>query len=312
MGNQMNKLQIAWMIPCLNEEPTIARVVTDIQKYCPNGKIYVFDNRSTDSTAEIAKSLGANVVTCVKRGKGNVVHRMFELIEADIYVLVDGDDTYDISSWEKLVLPLLNGEADMTIGSRLNQFSNNAFRSWHLFGNRIISGAIRRMFRVPVYDALSGYRAFSRQFVKGTAVSAKGFEIETEITIHCCEHRMTLKEIPLLYRSRPSGSFSKLNTINDGILIGYTIFRMVKDHKPLTFFGLAGLTSGVIATLLHHFVDNLSGTLVFSFGAMLLIATGIVLNSISQRAKEVSQLIRKSNPNQITNVHDYKDIKSAS
>ena len=239
--------QIAWLIPCYNEAVTIARQIAEIRQQCPGSAIYVYDNASSDDTARLAAQAGAIVVSELRRGKGHVVRSMFDQIDADLYILVDGDDTYDISGWRKLIQPVLDHRADMVVGTRLQESGEAAFRPMHRFGNRLITSTINAFFRTGLEDVLSGYRAFSAEFVKCIALNARGFEIESELTIQALENRFTITEVTLPYKERPEGSVSKLNTFQDGFLIMYSIMRLVKDYKPLTFFGGIGVGLGGMA-----------------------------------------------------------------
>lgn len=285
--------RIAWLIPCYNESLTIAQVIHDINYYCPGSSIYVFDNNSSDDTSEIAKELGAVVVRETRQGKGFVVTRMFELIDADIYIMVDGDATYDISGWAVLAEGVLANEADMVVASRLSSYTSTSFRRFHVFGNFLIRSAINFLFRVQLSDVLSGYRAMSRAFTKNISLSAKRFEIEAELTIKALENGYVVREVPLDYKNRPEGSFSKLNTFRDGVIILFTIIRLFKDEKPLTVFGSAALlllSCGLLSRFSAH-PGNLPVALVLLAG--LSFSIGIVMNSISQRTKELMQVLRK-------------------
>jgi len=297
----MNQMpQIAWLIPCYNEAQTIGQVIAEIRSSCPGSQIYVYDNCSTDHTSAIAEKAGALVRKEPRKGKGSVVRRMFREVDADIYLMLDGDCTYDASSWKKMVEPIVKGEAEMVVGARLKQHDAKSFRQFHLLGNRLISGIIARFFGIRIRDVLSGYRAFSRRYVKDVGIEAFGFEIETELTVKAIEHRFNIVEIDLPYRSRPAGSISKLKTFEDGLLILLTILRLFKDHKPLTFGG-----SVAIFAALGSVICFLAGWEVF--GNLLLntvpvaIFGGLILNSVSQRSKEMTQVIVKAremaNPN---------------
>lgn len=285
---------VAWMIPCYNEAITIATVIQDIKLHAPGTQIYVYDNNSTDETGAIALREGAILRRERKRGKGAVVKRMFEEIDADIYIMVDGDATYSIAHWSGLVRPLLEGDADMVVGSRLEEHANEAFRPMHVLGNKFLCSLIRIMFRVNIRDMLSGYRAMSRKFVKGMAISANGFAIETELTIQSLENNFRIREVPAPYRERPSGSHSKLNTFQDGFIILFFIIRMLKDHKPLTFFGSLALLLAALA-ICANIAEFSSAMVLASVAAMVSVSTGIVLNSISQRSKELMEILRKCN-----------------
>jgi len=244
----------AVLIPCYNEALTIAKVIGDFRRELPDAVIYVFDNNSTDATAEIARQNGAVVVNEPRQGKGNVVRSMFRKVDADLYVMIDGDDTYPADFVHSLLEPVRSGTADMSVGDR---HSNGTYREenkrpFHDFGNQLVKRCINTLFNADLHDIMSGYRVFSRRFVKNMAVNSSGFEIETEMTLHCLDKKFDLAEIPIDYRDRPEGSFSKLNTFSDGIKILKTIFWIFKDYKPLAFFSavsflffILGLLAGI-------------------------------------------------------------------
>lgn len=235
-GEKMGK--IAVLIPCYNEEMTIEKVIKDFKKELPEADIYVYDNNSKDKTAEIARNNGAIVKHEYRQGKGNVVRSMFRDIEADIYVMVDGDDTYPAEEVHKLIEPIRNKEADMVIGDRLTNgtYKQENKRPFHRFGNNIVKNSINKLFKTNLKDIMTGYRVFNKMFVKNMPVMSPKFEIETEMTLHALDKKFIIKEIPITYRDRPSGSFSKLNTIKDGIKVMETIIKMLKDIKPRQFF----------------------------------------------------------------------------
>ncbi len=233
--------KIAVLIPCYNEAQTIEKVVSDFKTVLPEAVIYVYDNNSTDGTAEIAEKAGAVVRREYRQGKGNVIRSMFRNIDAECYIMADGDDTYPAEYARQMCDCILNKEADMVIGDRLSStyFTENK-RPFHNFGNRLVRKFINTIFKSSVKDIMTGYRAFSREFVKFFPVLSKGFEIETEMTIHALDKNFLLKEIPVTYRDRQEGSVSKLNTVSDGIKVVRTIFTLFRDYKPLSFFGLIG------------------------------------------------------------------------
>ena len=231
-----NSPSIAIIIPCHNEEVTISKVVVDCLRHLPEASIYVFDNCSSDNTALIAEKAGAIVVPAPRLGKGNVLQQAFTSIDADIYVMVDGDDTYSIENIQKLIAPVRENRCDMVIGARLSDHSSKAFRRFHVFGNRFFSSLVSFLFGKKVSDILSGYRSFSRNFVQSLALESSGFEVETELTLHAVSNNFEIWEIPLPYRERPQGSFSKLKTFGDGFLILKFISRLIRDYKPLPFF----------------------------------------------------------------------------
>ena len=236
----MNK--VAVLIPCYNEEKTVRKVVEDYRRVLPQADIYVYDNNSTDKTAELAAAAGAIVRHEYRQGKGNVIRSMFRQIDADCYLMIDGDDTYPAENAPEMVRMILDGEADMVNGDRLSStyFTENK-RPFHNAGNRLVRGLINRLFAAEVRDIMTGYRAFSRGFVKTFPVLSRGFEIETEMTIHAVDKNFLIREIPVGYRDRPEGSVTKLNTYTDGAKVLCTIFRLYKDYKPFAFFGTLAL-----------------------------------------------------------------------
>jgi glycosyltransferase involved in cell wall biosynthesis len=224
-------------VPCYNEALTIAAIVRDFQACLPQAQIYVFDNNSTDGTAQIARAAGAIVRNVPAQGKGSVVRRMFADIEADAYVMVDGDDTYDASVAPQLVARLLEEGLDMVVGNRVST-EQAAYRPGHRFGNAMLTGFVSFIFGRTFTDILSGYRVFSRRYVKSFAAHSAGFEIETELTVHALELRMPVAEVATVYKSRPEGSVSKLNTYRDGVRILGTILRLFKSERPLAFYSI--------------------------------------------------------------------------
>lgn len=243
--------KIAVLIPCYNEEITIEKVIKDFKKELPTADIYVYDNNSKDNTAKIAKENGAIVKHEYRQGKGNVVRSMFRDIEADIYVMVDGDDTYPAEEVHKLIEPIRNNEADMVIGDRLTNgtYQNENKRHFHEFGNNIVRDSINKLFKSNLKDIMTGYRVFNKIFVKNMPVMSPKFEIETEMTLHALDKKFIIKEIPIIYRDRPEGSVSKLNTFSDGFKVLKTIIRLFKDYKPLRFFTTIAFVLFVIALI---------------------------------------------------------------
>jgi len=231
--------KIAVLIPCYNEAQTIEKVVSDFKRELPEADIYVYDNNSSDGTDEIAKKAGAIVKYEYKQGKGNVIRSMFKDIDADCYLMIDGDDTYPKENAKEMCDLILEKKADMVIGDRLSStyFTENK-RPFHNFGNKLVRGLINFLFKSKVRDIMTGYRAFSYEFVKTFPVLSKGFEIETEMTIHALDKNFLLKEIPVEYRDRPAGSVSKLNTFSDGFKVLKSKGRLFKEYKPTIFFGL--------------------------------------------------------------------------
>lgn len=234
---------IAVIIPCYNEAPTIARVVNDFRRELPEAAIYVYDNNSTDGTAEIARARGAIVRHEPRQGKGNVCRQMFRDIDADCYLMVDGDDTYPAESARSLCAPVLAGEADMVVGDRLSNgtYAEENKRTFHGFGNDLVRAMIRWIYGYGFEDVMTGYRAMSRPFVKTFPVLSEGFQIETELSIHAVDRRWRIADVPVEYRDRPEGSVSKLNTVRDGLKVIAMIGTLFKDYRPLKFFSLVAL-----------------------------------------------------------------------
>ncbi|MBO6145237.1 MAG: glycosyltransferase [Bacilli bacterium] len=301
---KINK-EIAVLIPCYNESKTIEKVVKDYKKALPEATIYVYDNNSSDGTDEIAKKAGAIVKYEYKQGKGNVIRSMFRDIDADCYLMIDGDDTYPAEHAREMCDYILNGQADMVIGDRLSStyFKENK-RPFHNFGNVLVRGLINTLFKSKVKDIMTGYRPFSYEFVKTFPVLSKGFEIETEMTIHSLDKNLLLKEIPVDYRDRPAGSESKLNTVSDGIKVLKTIARLFKEYKPMIFFGLISLLFFIISLIfgipvfIEYFQTGLVPrfpTLIFS-GFMLMIASltlicGIILEVVVKKHRQLFEFV---------------------
>ena len=297
--------KIAILIPCYNESKTIEKVVKDYKKALPEADIYVYDNNSSDGTDKIAEKAGAIVKYEYKQGKGNVIRSMFKDIDADCYLMIDGDDTYPAEHAREMCDYILEGKADMVIGDRLSStyFEENK-RPFHNFGNVLVRGLINSLFKSKVKDIMTGYRAFSYDFVKTFPILSKGFEIETEMTIHALDKNMGLKEIPVEYRDRPEGSVSKLNTVSDGIKVLKTIARLFKEYKPNIFFGIFGFVFLIISLIFGipvfidyfrtGFVDRFP-TLIFS-GFMLMISIlmfvcGLILEVVVKKHRQLFELI---------------------
>jgi glycosyltransferase involved in cell wall biosynthesis len=299
---------IAVMVPCLNEEVSIPRVVADFRRALPEALIFVYDNGSTDRTMAAARAAGAIVRTEPLKGKGNVVRRMFADIEADIYVLVDGDDTYDAASAPALVGKLADESLDVVTGARAEE-SQAAYRRGHRFGNRVLTELVARFFGARVTDLLSGYRVMSRRFVKSFPSLASGFEIETELTVHALQLRLPIAEIVTPYRERPPASSSKLRAIPDGIRILHLIARLIREERPLEFFsamaGLFALSSIALAAPVigEYFSTGLVPrlpTAVLALGLMLVaflsLTCGLILATVTRGRMEAKRLHYLSSP----------------
>ena len=303
--------KIAVLIPCYNESVTIAKVVADYRAVLPEADIYVYDNNSSDGTDEIARMAGAIVRYEYRQGKGNVIRSMFRNIDADCYLMIDGDDTYPAEHAREMCELVLETGVDMVIGDRLSStyFQENK-RPFHNAGNRSVRFLINRIFKSDVKDIMTGYRAFSRDFVKNFPVLSKGFEIETEMTIHALDKNFLLKEIPVNYRDRPEGSVSKLNTVRDGVRVLGTVFRLFCEYKPLKFFSswalLLCLIGGgfMIPVLIDYFKMGLVPrfpTLFVCVGlfiiAALLFACGIILHVVAKKHKMLFELLMNRRAN---------------
>lgn len=297
--------KIAVLIPCYNEEKTIAKVIEDFRNELPQAEIYVYNNNSKDETVKVATEAGAIVKNEYRQGKGYVVRSMFREIDADIYVLVDGDDTYPAEFVHELIEPIKNNEADMTIGDRLSNgtYKSENKRKFHMLGNNLVKTTINKLFNTNLKDIMTGYRAFSRLFVKTMPILSPGFELETEMTLHALDKRILIKEIPIKYRDRPQGSISKLNTISDGVKVIKTIIRMLKDFKPRKFFWcissiliIIGLIVG-IPVVVEFFKTGMISKMpsaVLATGIMILsiiiAQCGVILDTIVKQHKENFEL----------------------
>ncbi|MCI8330658.1 MAG: glycosyltransferase [Bacilli bacterium] len=304
----MKNKKIAVLIPCYNEAKTIEKVVKDYKKVLPEADIYVFDNNSTDGTDKIAEKAGAIVKYEYKQGKGNVIRSMFRKIEANCYLMIDGDDTYPSENAKEMCDLILEGKADMVIGDRLSStyFTENK-RLFHNFGNKIVRLLINILFKNKVKDIMTGYRAFSYEFVKSFPVLSKGFEIETEMTIHAVDKNFKLVEVPVTYRDRPEGSVSKLKTYTDGIKVLKTIATLFKEYKPGMFFNIIALMFLILSLILgvpviiEYFkiglvprFPSLIVSSIFLVISILLCITGIILQVIVKKHRQLYELYLNS------------------
>lgn len=300
----MSDKKIAVLIPCYNESVTIKKVVEDYKAALPEADIYVYDNNSTDKTDEIARAAGAIVRYEYRQGKGNVIRSMFRDIDADCYLMIDGDDTYPAENAREMVELVLNKGVDMVIGDRLSStyFTENK-RPFHNTGNRTVRFLINKLFKSNIRDIMTGYRAFSKKFVKSFPVLSKGFEIETEMSIHALDKNFLLQEIPVTYRDRPEGSSSKLNTISDGLKVLKTIATLFKEYKPFTFFSIISVVLWIISLIL--FVPAFAGfvktgvvlrfpsvivAVAIAVMGLLLWVCGIILEVIAKKHKQLFEL----------------------
>lgn len=299
-------MRIAVLIPCYNEARTIGKVVHDFRRELPTADVYVYDNNSTDDTKIVALRAGAIVRSERKQGKGNVVRSMFRTIEADIYIMIDGDDTYPAEAVHELLHPVLTGEADMVIGDRLSNGSyvSENKRPFHHLGNRTVRGLINWLFNTKLQDIMTGYRVFSRTFVKNIVVMSEGFEIETEMTLSALDKQFRIVEVPIDYRDRPEGSESKLNTFRDGMRVLKTVFWIFKDYRPLLFFSslallffLCGLAVGapvIIEYISAHYIWKVPSA-ILAVGLMVLasisLTSGLILDTIVRHHRELNHIL---------------------
>ncbi len=297
--------KIAVLIPCYNESLTIKKVIEDCKNALPEAVVYVYDNNSTDGTDQIALEAGAIVRYEHRQGKGNVIRSMFRQIEAECYLMIDGDDTYPLENADEMCKMVLNDGVDMVIGDRLSStyFDENK-RPFHNIGNLMVRRLINKIFNSNIKDIMTGYRAFSHLFVKNFPVLSKGFEIETEMTIHALDKNYYYREIPVKYRDRPEGSVSKLNTLKDGIRVITTIFSLFRDYKPLLFFGTIGSMALIVALafFIPVFVEYIKTGLVLRFPTLivsimfcivgfLLYACGLILDVIAKKHRQLYELL---------------------
>jgi len=301
-------LRIAVLVPCFNEEAAVAKVVKDFRNALPSAQIYVYDNNSRDRTAAVAREAGAEVRSERRQGKGHVVRRMFSDVDADVYVLVDGDATYDAPSAPRMIERLINDRLEMVVGLRVDK-AEAAYRPGHRAGNWMLTGFLSVVFGQVFKDILSGYRVFSRRFVKSFPVLSDGFEIETELSVHALELALPVAEVETPYYARPEGSFSKLNTWSDGFRILGTILKLYRSEKPLRFFTAIGiflalvsigLAIPVITTFLEQGIVPRLPTAVLSMGlmimAMLSASSGLVLDTVTRGRREMKLLAYLSQP----------------
>ena len=303
MEKHQSQEHVVVLVPCYNEEKTISQVVGNFRRVLPEAEIYVYDNNSSDQTARLAAEAGAVVRVERHQGKGNVLRRMFSDIEADVYVLVDGDNTYDAASAPGMIATLLTDRLDMVVGTRLTTFDDTAFPPGHEWGNKLLTGFVTMIFGREVTDMLSGYRVFSRRFVKSFPALSKGFETETELTVHALELRMPVAEVVTPYGQRPVGSESKLKTYRDGFRILKTIINLFKEERPLIFFSLLFVILALAAVILAVpvFITYVGTgqvprfpTAILSTGIMILaflsLACGVILDMVTLGRRELKRL----------------------
>ena len=297
---------IAVLIPCYNEALTVAKVVRDFQRALPEAEIYVFDNNSRDATALVAREAGAIVVREKRQGKGFVVASMLERVDADYFIMVDGDDTYPADAAHRLLAPLFRGEADMVVGQRLSTFADKSFRPLHVFGNKLVRGLVNLSFGARLTDIMSGYRAFTRDVAERLPVVAFGFDIETEMTLQLLYRRFVIAEVPIAYGERPDGSSSKLRTFHDGARVLLKLLGIVKAYKPLTFFGALGLAAFLVGAVVGAFpvvefvetgyISRVPSAMLAAscmILSALLISIGVVLHTLNFRILEMTNVLGK-------------------
>lgn len=320
MSNDIQqKTQIAVLIPCYNEEATVANVVASFRKSLPFSTVYVFDNNSTDNSRKHAAEAGAIVIEEPSQGKGNVVRSMFQKISADIYLLVDGDATYPAEDATDLIKPVLNGTADMSVGNRMGSYHKENTRRFHSLGNRLVKWLVNTIFNAKLNDILSGYRVFSKAFVKTVPLLSPGFEVETELTLHALDKRMKIVELPIDYKNRPENSPSKLNTFSDGLKVLKTILFVFKNYRPLAFFSiisiffsLSGLAFGlptIIEYLNFQYVYKVPSAILaasLEILAALALCCGLILDTVARQHKELFELEFKKQYKPLNPLHAVK------
>ena len=303
-----DNLKIAVLIPCWNEEKTLGSVIEGFRQQLPSARIIVFDNNSSDKSVKIAREHGAEVFNEARQGKGFVIETMFNSVQADIYVMVDGDNTYPAENVHQLIEPVLKHQCDMAVGARLSNYTNHSFRNLHVFGNRLVRFCINRIMGSDLRDIMSGYRVFNRQIAQTIPVVSSGFEIETEITIQTLYYRRKIVEVEIPYRARPDGSASKLNTYRDGFRVLWKIFSLYRSLKPLTCFGGVGIVLFALSLLVgylpvrdyfvnpDHYVAHVpsailaAGLMMLSF---LFTFTGLQLHMINHRFRELHNVLTR-------------------
>lgn len=301
--------RVSVVIPCHNEEPTIGKVVSDFRRELPFASVYVFDNCCTDATCEVATKAGAEVIKEYRKGKGFVVESIFANVDSDIYVMVDGDDTYPAEAVHKLIRPVMDGQADMAVGNRLVDYSEASFRPLHFWGNNLVRKLVNWIWGSNLRDVLSGYRVFNKKLVERVPVVSKGFEIETELTVQVLYYHLRIVEIDVSYRSRPEGSGSKLSTFSDGTRILWKLFNLCCAFKPLTFFGSISLNFFALSLLAgilpvkdyicepRHYVSHLPlailavSLMILSFGSAFV---GVLLHFLSWRFRELHNVLTRT------------------
>ncbi len=301
-----NSPRIAVLVPCYNEAATVEKVVSDFRRELPEATVYVFDNNSRDDTAAIARRAGATVVHEKKQGKGFVVAAMFEKVDADYYIMVDGDDTYPADRVRAILAPVLEGRADMVVGQRNAVDEAKAYRRFHVFGNWLVRALINFIFGSKLHDIMSGYRAFTREVAKSIPIMAYGFDIETEMSVQCLYRKWVVHEVPVEYRERPEGSVSKLSTFRDGFKVIFRILALFRSYKPLTFFGSMGILFFVLSVasgLWAWFADwepssgyrisVIIGSASLMAMSLIAVSIGVIVQLVNFRFLELDSVLRR-------------------
>lgn len=299
--------KVAVLIPCYNEAQTVAAVVAGFRAALPNATVYVYDNNSTDGTAQIARDAGAVVRRENRQGKGYVIQAMFRDIDADYYVMADGDGTYPPDQVHLLLAPLVRGDADMAVGNRLKDYTDKSFRPLHVLGNKLVVGTINLLFRAKLKDVMSGYRAFTRRFVQEVPMVSRGFEVETEMTLQALDRRLPIAEVEVPYGSRPAGSHSKLSTFRDGFRVLLKLFNILKAYRPFLFFGTIGLLICLVGFLVGlvpireyfetgqvlRFPTAILAASIEIVGVIVIFA-GIIMDSVNHHFRELTGMVAKT------------------
>jgi len=307
--NDLSNCKVTVLIPCFNEEATIGKVIDDFKRELADSEIIVFDNNSTDRSVEIAEEHGASVTYEPRQGKGFVVENMFKSLDSDIFIMVDGDDTYPAEKVHELIEPIVNSKVDMVVGSRLTDFTDGSFRNLHMLGNKLVRFCINKIMGSDLKDIMSGYRAFNSTIAKTIPVVSSGFEIETELSIQTLYYNRKIVEVEVPYRDRPEGSLSKLNTFKDGFRVLWKIFSLFRALKPLTFFGSMGIVFFVLGlgvgtlpvhdyfTSEGHYVEHVPLTILSAcliLLSILFVFLGVLLHAINWRFKELHNVLTRN------------------
>src|SRR3990167_4233089 len=284
---------IAVAVPCYNEELTIAKVISDFQRELPGAKIFIFDNNSSDNTLKVAKENGARVIYEKKQGKGYVMQRMFRVMDSDILIMVDGDGTYFAEDVHKLIMPIINGDADMVVGNRLHQ-KDKGFSHSHRFGNAVFRFLLNHLFGTNYRDILSGYRAMKKDFYRSIPLLAGGFEVETELTLQSLDRGYSIMEVPVDYTNRPQGSYSKISKFKDGSRIILTIISLLRDYRPMIFFSSVVIKEYYLTGFITRVPTSILSIALVIVGVNAIIS-GLILSAVGRRQKETEAIIKQIN-----------------